>query len=139
MERNRESMVTLVDSDQVNGELASSTTGASDVESVSITDNKETGAYELEVEGQVAAGLLYSETGTRVTLLATSVYPEFRGKGNAGKLLGGVLEMLRAEGRTATLTCSFATAFVQSHPEYSDVVDPTFPGNGHPGSNGRLH
>lgn len=139
MERNPESMVTLVDSDQVNGELESSTTGASELGGASITDNKETGAYELAVDGQIAAGLLYSETGTRVTLLATSVYPEFRGQGNASKLLAAVLDMLRAEGRTATLTCSFATAFVQSHPEYADVVDPTFPGNAHPGSHGRLH
>lgn len=132
MERNPEDMVTLVDADQVNGELASSR--ATDVEGVTITNNKEAGAYELAVDGQTAAGLLYAEAGTRVTLLATAVYPEFRGKGNAGKLLSGVLDMLREEGRTATLACSFASAFVESHPEYADVVDPTYPGNAHPGS-----
>ena len=133
MESNQESMVTLTGSDQVVRELAHPATGAIEAEKVTITDNKKTGVYELWVDGQTAAGLLYNEAGTRVTILATAVFPKFRGKGIAGNLLGGVLDLLRAEGRTATLTCPFATAFVHSHPQYADVVDPTFPGNARSG------
>ncbi len=138
MESNQESLVTLTGTDQVIRELAYSTTGVTEAEKVTITDNKEAGAYELWVDGKTAAGLLYNETGTRVTILATAVFPKFRGKGIAGKLLGGVLDLLRAEGRTVTLTCPFATAFVHSHPQYADVVDPTFPGNARSG-HGRIH
>ena len=138
MESNQESMVTLTGSDQVVRELAHPATGAIEAEKVTITDNKEAGVYELWVDGQTAAGLLYNEAGTRVTILATAVFPKFRGKGIAGNLLGGVLDLLRAEGRTATLTCPFATAFVHSHPQYADVVDPTFPGNARAG-HGRIH
>ena len=139
MEPHHQKMVPLVGPEQVTGELASSATGAVDAGTVTITDNKEAGAYELEVDGETAAGLLYKETGTRVTLLATSVFPEFRGRGIAGTLLAAVLVMLRAEGRTVTLTCPFAAAFVHSHPEYADVVDPTFPGSARPGTHGRRH
>lgn len=138
MESNQESLVTLTGTDQVIRELAYSTTGVTEAEKVTITDNKEAGVYELWVDGQTAAGLLYNEAGTRVTILATAVFPKFRGKGIAGNLLGGVLDLLRAEGRTATLTCPFATAFVHSHPQYADVVDPTFPGNARSG-HGRIH
>ena len=138
MESNQESMVTLTGSDQVVRELAHPATGAIEAEKVTITDNKEAGVYELWVDGQTAAGLLYNEAGTRVTILATAVFPKFRGKGIAGNLLGGVLDLLRAEGRTATLTCPFATAFVHSHPQYADDVDPTFPGNARTG-HGRIH
>ena len=138
MESNQESMVTLTGSDQVVRELAHPATGAIEAEKVTITDNKEAGVYELWVDGQTAAGLLDNEAGTRVTILATAVFPKFRGKGIAGNLLGGVLDLLRAEGRTATLTCPFATAFVHSHPQYADVVDPTFPGNARSG-HGRIH
>ena len=138
MESNQESMVTLTGSDQVVRELAHPATGAIEAEKVTITDNKEAGVYELWVDGQTAAGLLYNEAGTRVTILATAVFPKFRGKGIAGNLLGGVLDLLRAEGRTVTLTCPFATAFVHSHPQYADVVDPTFPGNARSG-HGRIH
>ena len=138
MESNQESLVTLTGTDQVIRELAHPATGAIEAEKVTITDNKEAGVYELWVDGQTAAGLLYNEAGTRVTILATAVFPKFRGKGIAGNLLGGVLDLLRAEGRTATLTCPFATAFVHSHPQYADVVDPTFPGNARSG-HGRIH
>ena len=138
MESNQESMGTLTGSDHVVRELAHPATGAIEAEKVTITDNKEAGVYELWVDGQTAAGLLYNEAGTRVTILATAVFPKFRGKGIAGNLLGGVLDLLRAEGRTATLTCPFATAFVHSHPQYADVVDPTFPGNARSG-HGRIH
>lgn len=122
------SMITLTSTDLMVGEVERSAASATGAEKITITDNREAGAYELAVDGQTAAGLLYTETGTRVTILATSVFPAFRGKGIAGELLGEVLDMLRAEGRTVTLTCPFATAFVQSHPEYADVVDPAFPG-----------
>ena len=135
MERHHENMVALIGADQIIGELDLPTTGKADAGKVTITDDKEAGAYELEVDGQTAAGLSYKETGTRVTIIATSVFPSFRGKGIGGELLGGVLDMLRAEGRTVTLTCPFATAFVRSHPEYADVVDRTYPGN----ANSRRH
>ena len=60
--------------------------------------------------------------------MATSVLPEFRGKGVAARLTGRVLDELRARGRTATVTCPFAASFVNAHPEYVDVLDPAFPG-----------
>lgn len=128
MERNEAHMAALIDAGELVAELVSSTNTVAEVGKVTITDNKEAGAYEFEVDGKTAAGVLYSETESRVTILATSVFPEFRGRGIASDLLGGVFDMLRAEGRTVTLTCPFATAFVDSHPEYADVVDPIFPG-----------
>jgi predicted GNAT family acetyltransferase len=131
MKHGEKGMVTLLGTDQVIEELTTSAPNAFGAARVVVTDNTEVGAYELSIDAQTAAGLLYKETGARVTLLATSVFPEFRGRGIAGALIGQVLDMLRAEGRTVTLSCPFAMAFVRSHPEYADVVDPAFPGNAH--------
>ncbi|MCG7413247.1 N-acetyltransferase [Microbacterium aurum] len=64
-------------------------------------------------------------------LLATSVFPEFRGKGVAARLLGGVLDSLRKDNMTATVSCPFAAAYIRAHPEYADIVDARFPGNPH--------
>ena len=75
MERSQGSMVTLIGSDHVVGELATSAIGGDDARKVVITNNTAAGAYELSVDGETAAGLLYKETGSRVTLLATSVFP----------------------------------------------------------------
>lgn len=89
-----------------------------------ITQNSAIGLYEATRDGVTVAGAVYSRTGDRVTLLATSVFPEFRGQGIAGKLLGGVLDRLRAEGATVTLSCPFAAEFVAEHPEYAGVIAP---------------
>ena len=96
-----------------------------------ITENVESELYEATVNGKLAAGLLYSRTGDRVLLLATSVFPEFRGQGVTARLLGGVLDSLREDKKTATVSCPFAAAYIRAHPEYADVVDTRFPGNPH--------
>lgn len=57
-----------------------------------ITNNSASGIYEAAIAGRTAAGLVYSQVGSRVILSATSVFPEFRGKGVAGRLIGGVLD-----------------------------------------------
>lgn len=109
-------------------------------EVTNITNDESASVYELRVEDRTVGGLVYAETGNRVTLLATSVFPEFRGKGLFKKLLGGVLDKLRTEGRTVTLTCPFATG-IRPLPSRvrADVVDPTFPGNAHSRRHGRRH
>lgn len=103
MDSSQDGMVTLRGTDQVLGELDSSRTADSLAEVTNITNDESASVYELRVEDRTVAGLVYAETGNRVTLLATSVFPEFRGKGLAGKLLGGVLDKLRTEGRTGLL------------------------------------
>lgn len=125
---NSDDMVTLTGTEQ---DLVSSNppeTSDPDSQDLIITNNSDLDAYEATIGGRTAAGLLYSTVGNRVVLLATSVLPEFRGKGVAGRLIGGVLDELRTQGKTATITCPFTAAFVNTHPEYADVLDPAYPG-----------
>ena len=125
---NADNMVTLTSAEQDSGGSNPSETTAPDEEDLVITDNSELGVYEVTIGRRTAAGLVYNKVGNRVTLLATSVLPEFRGKGLAARLTGAVLDELRTQGKTATITCPFAAAFVNAHPEYADVLDPAFPG-----------
>jgi predicted GNAT family acetyltransferase len=136
MAGNAEDMITLTSAEQDLGGANLSGATAPDAEDLVITDNSELGIYEAAIGGRTAAGLVYSKVGSRVILLATSVFPEFRGKRVAARLIGGVLDELRTQGKTATVTCPFAAAFVNAHPEYADVLDPAFPrshtaGHGH--------
>lgn len=128
MESKEDAMVTLAGTDPDTDELAHAPIES---DNITIADNKKAGVYELRINGQTAAGLLYTATARRVTIRSTAVFREFRGRGIAAKLLGGVLDMLRADGRAATLTCPFARAFVRSHPEYADVVDTLIPNAAH--------
>lgn len=95
---------------------------------LTISDNKDVGIFEGKLDGVTVAGVVYSRTADHVTLLATSVFPEFRGRGIAAAVLTGVLDRLRAEGEKATVTCPFATQYLAAHPEYHDVIDPAGPG-----------
>jgi predicted GNAT family acetyltransferase len=121
-------MITLISPDQDSGGPSLSGADAPGMEGLTITDNSDLGIYEATIGGQTAAGLVYNKAGNRVTLMATSVLPEFRGKGVAARLISGVLGELRKQGKTATITCPFTAAFVNAHPEYGDVLDPAFPG-----------
>lgn len=128
MAGNAEDMITLTSAEQDLGGSDRPGATAPDAEDFVITDNSELGAYEATVGGRTAAGLIYDKVGSRVTLLATSVLHDFRGKGVATRLLSGVLDELRMQGKTVTVTCPFTAAFFDAHPEYADVLDPEFPG-----------
>lgn len=128
MADNADDMIALTSADQDSVDSNPTEATAPDADDLVITNNSETGVYEATIGGRTAAGLVYNKAGNRVTLLATSVLPEFRGKGLAARLTGHVLAELREQGKTATITCPFAAAFVNAHPGYADVLDPVFPG-----------
>lgn len=130
MTSNAQDMITLTSAEQDSGDARQPGATASDTDGLVITDNSELGIYEAAVGGRTVAGLVYNKVGNRVTLMATSVLPEFRGKGVAARLIGGVLDELHMQGKTATVTCPFARAFVNAHPEYADVLDTAGHGRG---------
>ncbi|MEV4813585.1 GNAT family N-acetyltransferase [Micromonospora avicenniae] len=128
MAGNAEDMVTLTGAENDLHDSNQSDGTTPDGADFVITDNSALGIYEAAIGGRTVAGIVYSKAGSRVILSATSVFPEFRGRGVAGRLIGGVLDELRVQGKTATITCPFAAAFVNAHPEYADVLDPAFSG-----------
>ncbi len=52
----------------------------------------------------------------------TFVDESLRGQGIAGQLMEAVAEQLRAQGKKAILTCSYAIKWFDQHPEYTDLV-----------------
>lgn len=138
MTDNPEDMITLTSAEQDSGDPNRSGSPAPDADDLTVTDNRDLSIYEATIGGRTAAGLVYNQVGDRVILMAASVLPEFRGKGVASWLIGGVLDDLRRQGKTATVSCPFTAAFVNAHPEYADVLDPVFPGSHTaPSSSGR--
>lgn len=77
------------------------------------------------------ADLTFKEDGDRVTLVSTTVYPEFRKQGVATELIRRVLDTLRSQGKTVTVVCPIVRTFITSHPEYEDLVDTGRPGLKH--------
>lgn len=117
----REGMVTLTDIKADSAHVDLSARDTPDWRELIIIDNSDVEIYEAVLNGETVGGVVYSKTGNGVTLLATSVFPAFRGKGVADRLLRSVLDNLRAHGETISVTCPFAAEFVSTHPEYAYV------------------
>lgn len=52
----------------------------------------------------------------------TFVDDSLQGQGIAGKLMEALAGHLRAQGKKAVLTCSYAVRWFEKHPEYHDLI-----------------
>ncbi|MFF4901823.1 GNAT family N-acetyltransferase [Streptomyces sp. NPDC001068] len=116
-------------------EVPASATGDADAHAPAIdfevVKDEKAGVYEARAGGTEVAGLTYQAAGgNRLVLLATSVFPEFRQRGIATELIRRVLDDVRAQGKTVTLTCPVVRTFVEHNPAYADLIDPQHPGAG---------
>lgn len=83
-----------------------------------IVDNESTSTYEAISGDTLLGGITYERQGDTVTLLATSVYPEFRHQGVSSALIRRVLDQLRSQGERIVPACPVVRAFIRNHPEY---------------------
>lgn len=94
-----------------------------------VTDNEPSSTYEAISGDTVIGGLTYEVAGEhRRVLVATAVYPEYRGQGVATELIRRVLDDIRRRGDTITVRCPIVRAFIDRNPGYDDLVDPELPG-----------
>lgn len=77
-------------------------------------------------EGKTVAFVEFPEFEPgKVEVTHTIVDPSMGGRGIAGKLMAALAEMLTKDGRKAELTCSYASAWFDKHPEFDSVlIDP---------------
>jgi len=99
------------------------TTGPAEEPSFSITLDESADVFIATKDDVEFGGVLFAERDDRVLLLATSILPEFRGKGLAAALTRRVLDRLHAEGKRVTVKCPVFRSFVQHHPDYAARLD----------------
>jgi len=80
--------------------------------------------YEARLGDDVVGFVEYRSVRGRRILFHTEVDPSMEGRGVGGRLVAGVLDSIRAEGRRITVKCPFVAAFLERHPEYRDVLAP---------------
>ena len=88
---------------------------------MSVTDNPERHRFELIEDGAVAFAD-YRRDGDRLVVPHVEAPDALRGTGAAGRLMEGVVEHARAEGRKIVPVCSYAAAWLKRHPEHADIV-----------------
>ena len=79
------------------------------------------GRFELERDGHVAT-LDYTLAGDVLALLETEVPEALRGTGMAGMLAKTALDYARAHHLRVDVVCPFVAGYLETHPEYSDLV-----------------
>ena len=87
-----------------------------------VTENIEAGQFELRDGAELLSLATYSERDNNVTVPHVETIPAHRGQGNAGKLMDGLLELLRESDRTITPLCPFAASHIRDNAQHHDLV-----------------
>lgn len=91
------------------------------MENLNITDNRQKNRFEVDFGDDLAYLEYRYQHDTRV-LLHTYVPEQYRGKGNAAKLIQQVLDDIRETKEQVMVNCPSVTRFLRVNPEYNDVV-----------------
>jgi predicted GNAT family acetyltransferase len=92
---------------------------------LTVADNPDESRFELRAAGEVAGWIDYRPAGASVIFAHTEILPGNEQKGFGSVLVRGALDEMRSRGTTVIPSCPFTAAFIQRHPEYADVVDPS--------------
>ncbi|MDR1393054.1 MAG: N-acetyltransferase [Bifidobacteriaceae bacterium] len=96
----------------------------SDTPQLTVRNDQEADQYELLADG-VRVGLAHYQAGpTAIAFDHTEIAPEVEGHGLGGFLVKAALDDVRARGLAALPYCSFVRHFIETHPEYTDLVPP---------------
>lgn len=79
------------------------------------------GQFELERNGHVAS-LQYTVAGQVLALIHTEIPEPLRGSGVASTLVESALDWARDHQMKVDVVCPFVAAYLETHPEYSDLV-----------------
>jgi predicted GNAT family acetyltransferase len=86
-----------------------------------VHDNVDRSRFELNVDGQVAFAN-YRRQGSVLVIQHVEAPVPLRGTGAAGRLMQGIVELARAEGRRIAPMCSYAHAWIRRHKEHHDLL-----------------
>jgi hypothetical protein len=92
---------------------------------LTVTDVPEADRYEARAGDRVVGLAAYQRRGDRVVFTHTEVDPDAEGSGVGSTLVRGALDDVRAHGRQVVAHCSFVRAWIDRHPDYADLVDPS--------------
>ena len=86
-----------------------------------VIDNRERQRFELQERGQIAFAD-YQLRGDKVVLPHVEAPVGLRGSGAAGRLMEGLMSIVRERGLKVVPVCSYAASWLERHPEFSDLT-----------------
>jgi uncharacterized protein len=79
-----------------------------------VRDDHARNRFELDVSGQVVFADYRREAGT-ILIFHVEAPPNLRGTGAAGRLMQGIVDIARHEGKDLAPLCSYASAWLRRH------------------------
>ncbi|MBA1264641.1 GNAT family N-acetyltransferase [Stutzerimonas stutzeri] len=79
--------------------------------------------YVLEINGQPLGFAQYQEEGDRQVFTHTEIDDSLAGQGMGSMLARAALDDARRRGKRIVPVCAFIAAYVNKHPDWSDVLD----------------
>ena len=83
-----------------------------------VTENAAAGQFELRREGELVSFATYVASGGTIRVPFVGTNPQHRGNCYAGRLMDGLLGIIRSDGRTVIPICSFADQHIRDNPDY---------------------
>lgn len=87
-----------------------------------IIDNPEKSRFEIYDGDELAGFVEYHRYQTEIAFLHTEVFPQFGGRGLAGRLAQAALDPARERGLSVLPYCPFVRGWIGKHPDYLDLV-----------------
>lgn len=92
---------------------------------LTVHDVPERHRYEAVLDGQVAGFAEYERSAGTVVFTHTVVDGAYEGRGVGSALARTALDEVRAAGLQVQARCSFIAGWIDKHPEYADLLQPT--------------
>lgn len=86
-----------------------------------VMDNSARQRFELEIDGQIVFAD-YRRHGNVLIVPHVEAPAALRGTGASGRLMEGMLALLRQRGERIVPTCSYAAAYISRHAEHQDLL-----------------
>ncbi len=90
-------------------------------EPANVTDNPDRSRFELDVNGQIVFAN-YRRQGETVIITHVEAPVALRGSGAAGRLMQGIVGILRQRNEKVVPLCSYAAAWLKRKPEHAGLL-----------------
>jgi uncharacterized protein len=77
--------------------------------------------FELHIGGELCV-LDFRRTSDKLVIYHTEVPPPYQGRGLAARMTRAALDFARSQNLAVEPRCHYTVAFMQKHPEYSDLL-----------------
>lgn len=88
-----------------------------------VTVDEANGLFSLSRDGESVSQATFSRRGDNTIVIPhVSTDPSHQGQGNAGRLMAGLLDIVRENGETVAPLCPFAAQFIRDNDQYHDLL-----------------